>query len=69
MNIEVNKQYLLRNRGTVLITSHHPNSIWTFGGTMRHENGNIDRAAFFTYSGMYNPDKGENERDIIKEIK
>lgn len=68
MNIELNKKYLLRNGSTVFIESYEPTNFWCFGGTIKTKDGKIDRAAFFTHSGMYNPERGENERDIISEM-
>lgn len=66
MEIEVGKKYLLRNGSTVIIEVNDETNIRCFGGTIKKPDGKIDRAAFFTYRGFYNPEKGENERDIIR---
>lgn len=71
MTIDVGKEYITENGSTVFIKYNtndmgFPQCDRCFGGTI-NQNG-VTRSAFFTISGIYNPQNMNSGFNIIKEL-
>ncbi len=68
MTIESGNTYQTRNGNIAIIETEHINeTLWVFSGKCFDKNGNFDRIAYWTKSGIYNVQHKSNF-DIVKEL-